>query len=168
MSDDQTGKGPAEETTVFAPGTFLPPGGPAPDPTAAPPPSPPPPPPAPPGATPPPPPPPPTGAPLPPPAPGTYGAPPMGGPGAYPVAQPGVPPGYQQKEKLVAGLLALLLAGLGVHNFYLGNTGKGIAQLVMTITCILWPVAWIWSIVEGIQIFTGSIDTDANGVPLKG
>jgi TM2 domain-containing membrane protein YozV len=94
----------------------------------------------------------------------------MPGVGAYPVAQPGVPPGYQQKEKLVAGLLALLIGSLGIHNFYLGNTGKGVAQLLITVlSCgLLWIVSWIWSIVEGVQILTGTINTDANGVPLKG
>jgi len=106
-------------------------------------------------------------------APGAPGfAPPPGayapGPGAY--AQPGVPPGYPQKEKIVAGLLALLIGGFGIHNFYLGYTGKAVAQLLLTVlSCgILWFVSWIWSIIEGIQILTGSINTDANGVPLKG
>jgi TM2 domain-containing membrane protein YozV len=83
-----------------------------------------------------------------------------------PSVQPGVPPGYVQKEKLVAGLLGILLGYLGVHNFYLGNNGKAIAQLLLFIpTCGL---SSIWGLVEGIMILTGSISTDANGVPLKG
>jgi TM2 domain-containing membrane protein YozV len=85
-----------------------------------------------------------------------------------PVAQPGVPPGYQQKDKMAAGLLGIFLGYLGIHNFYLGNTTKGIIQLVLTLTCIGYIVSWIWGIVEGIMILTGSIDRDANGVPLKG
>ncbi|WCO65586.1 TM2 domain-containing protein [Iamia majanohamensis] len=136
-----------------------------------------PPPPPPPGGPPPPPggaPPPPPGggpgaAPPPPPAQG-FGAP--GGqpgyapPGGPPVAQPGVPPGYQQKEKMVAGLLGILIGGFGVHNFYLGNTTKGIIQIVVTfVTC---GIGAIWGLIEGIMILTGSINTDANGVPLKG
>jgi hypothetical protein len=28
-------------------------------------------------------------------------------------------------------------------------------------------VAWIWGLIEGILIFTGSIATDAKGVPLR-
>lgn len=85
------------------------------------------------------------------------------------MAQPGVPPGYAQKEKLVAGLLGILLGTFGVHNFYLGNTGKAVAQLLITVlSCgILAIVSSIWGLVEGIMILTGSIDTDANGVPLK-
>lgn len=30
------------------------------------------------------------------------------------------------KNKTTAGLLALFLGGLGVHQFYLGNGGKGV------------------------------------------
>ena len=40
------------------------------------------------------------------------------------------------KSKLAAGLIAILIPGWGIHNFYLGYTGKGIAQLVLTLTCI--------------------------------
>ena len=140
------------------------------------------PPPPPPGGTPPPPPPP-GGDPLPPPGSYTppppaggyvppaadYGAPPAAGaygaPG-YAAVVPGVPPGYQQKEKMVAGLLGILIGGFGVHNFYLGYTTKGIIQIVVTIvTC---GIGAIWGLIEGIMILTGSINTDANGVPLKG
>jgi TM2 domain-containing membrane protein YozV len=92
------------------------------------------------------------------------------GPTPAPFGGPGVPPGYVPKDKMVAGLLAILIGYLGVHNFYLGNTGKGVAQLLISVlSCgILLPVSWIWSVIEGVQIFTGSIATDANGVPLKG
>lgn len=75
----------------------------------------------------------------------------------------------QGKSKLAAGLLGILLGYLGVHNFYLGNTGKGVAQLLITIlTCGAGSiVSGIWGLVEGIQILTGLINTDANGVPLS-
>ena len=33
------------------------------------------------------------------------------------------------KNRVTAGVLALLLGGLGVHRFYLGQTGKGILML---------------------------------------
>ena len=135
------------------------------------------PPPPPPGGTPPPPPPP--GG-QPPPPPGGFGTPPpptaapgyapppsgFGAPGGPPVAQPGVPPGYAQKDKMTAGLLGILIGSLGIHNFYLGNTTKGIIQIVVTfVTC---GIGGIWGLIEGIMILTGSINTDANGVPLKG
>lgn len=91
-------------------------------------------------------------------------------PGYAPVAVPGVPPGYVQKEKLTAGLLGILLGVFGVHNFYLGKTGLGITQLLITIlSCgLLAVVSSIWGLIEGVMILTGSIDTDGNGVPLKG
>ena len=70
-----------------------------------------------------------------------------------------------QKSKMAAGLLGIFLGGWGIHNFYLGYTGKGIAQILVTIlTC---GIGAIWGLIEGIMILAGSITTDANGVPLK-
>ncbi|ERJ13183.1 TM2 domain-containing protein [Haloplasma contractile] len=75
------------------------------------------------------------------------------------------------KSKIAAGLLGILIGGLGIHNFYLGYTGKGIAQLLLTVVgwiIIIGPlVAYVWGLVEGIQILTGSIDRDADGRLLK-
>lgn len=73
------------------------------------------------------------------------------------------------KSKMAAGLLGIFLGALGIHNFYLGYTGKAVAQLLITIlSCgILAIVSEIWGLIEGIQILTGSISVDANGVPLK-
>jgi TM2 domain-containing membrane protein YozV len=58
---------------------------------------------------------------------------------------------------------------LGIHNFYLGYNGRGIAQLLISILSCFWlaPVVWIWALIEGILIFTGSIATDAGGFPLR-
>ncbi len=81
--------------------------------------------------------------------------------------------GQEQKSKIAAGILGILLGFLGIHNFYLGNTSKAIVQLLLgtvgaVVLCGLGPIAsGIWGLVEGIMILTGSIDTDANGVPLK-
>ncbi len=73
------------------------------------------------------------------------------------------------KSKMAAGLLGIFLGSLGIHNFYLGYTGKAVAQLLITIlSCgFLAIVSEIWGLIEGIQILTGSISVDANGVPLK-
>lgn len=75
----------------------------------------------------------------------------------------------EQKSKLVAGVLGILLGPLGVHNFYLGYTGKAVAQLLITIlTCGAGAtITGIWGLIEGILILTGSIDKDANNIPLK-
>lgn len=95
-------------------------------------------------------------------------------PGAYVCTNCGVPlsqPVYlgEQKSKLVAGLLGILLGSLGVHNFYLGYTGKAVAQLLITfLTCGAGAtITGIWGLIEGILILTGSIDKDANNIPLK-
>ena len=73
----------------------------------------------------------------------------------------------QAKSKIAAGVLGVipLTGSLGIHNFYLGFTGKAIAQLLMTVlSCgALSVVSWIWSLIEGIMIFTGSINKDAFG-----
>ena len=71
----------------------------------------------------------------------------------------------EQKSKLAAGLLGIFLGGIGVHNFYLGFTGKAIAQIVVTVvTC---GVGSIWGLIEGILILCGSMNKDANGNPLS-
>lgn len=71
----------------------------------------------------------------------------------------------QAKNKIVAGLLGIFLGGFGVHNFYLGYTGKAVAQLLITVLscCMLSFVSSIWGFIEGILILSGNIDTDANG-----
>ena len=93
-------------------------------------------------------------------------------PPAYqqPMAAGGVPAvgpdGTPLKSKMVAGLLGIFLGGFGVHNFYLGNTNKGIIQIVVTlVTC---GIGAIWGTIEGILILVGndSFSTDAQGRPL--
>ena len=81
------------------------------------------------------------------------------------------------KSKMAAGLLGIFLGQFGVHNFYLGYTGKAVAQLLLTIFGYILAIfiigifmvaaAGIWGLVEGIMILSGSINPDANGIPLK-
>jgi len=58
------------------------------------------------------------------------------------------------KSKLAAGILGILVGFLGIHNFYLGFTGKAIAQLLITVVSIgtLSWVSAVWGLVEGILI----------------
>lgn len=71
----------------------------------------------------------------------------------------------EQKSKMTAGLLGIFLGYFGIHNFYLGFTNRAILQIVLTVvTC---GAAGLWGFIEGILILTGSINKDANGVPLS-
>ena len=71
-----------------------------------------------------------------------------------------------QKNKFLAGILAILLGSLGIHNFYLGYTGKGVAQLLMFVFWLGF-FSFIWGIIDAIRIFAGNINCDAKGVPLS-
>lgn len=114
-----------------------------------------------------------------------FGAPPQAPQPPYPYSAPqqpyGVPqPPYaapapmvvdpnMQKSKMAAGLLGIFLGSFGVHNFYLGYTGKAVAQLLITVlTCGFGSfVSGIWGLVEGIMILSGNINVDGKNIPLK-
>ena len=101
-------------------------------------------------------------------------------PAADQYAQPAADPYTQPSADLYGQQYAQPQYGqparaLGIHNFYLGFTGKAIAQVLLT--CLGWilfglgPIAAIiWSIVEGVQILTSNYGTpahrDARGVEL--
>ncbi|MDA0987371.1 MAG: TM2 domain-containing protein [Bacteroidetes bacterium] len=70
------------------------------------------------------------------------------------------------KSKIVAGVLGILLGGIGIHRFYLGFAGIGILQIFVTIcTC---GVGSLWGLIEGILILVGGyLTTDSTGRPLK-
>ena len=70
----------------------------------------------------------------------------------------------ESKSKMTAGLLGIFLGGLGIHNFYLGYTGKAIAQIALS---LCFGAGAIWGFIEGILILCGKITTDAKGNPLK-
>ncbi|MGV0409690.1 NINE protein [Corynebacterium resistens] len=90
-----------------------------------------------------------------------------------------VPPGYTQKNWIVAALLAFFLGSFGVHNFYLGYKSKAMTQLVITLlsyaTIIILigflglVVTGLWAFVEFIMILVGagSYEHDAYGYPLE-
>ena len=96
----------------------------------------------------------------------------------YPANQPNYNPAPAgQKSKVLAGILGIFFGAFGVHNFYLGFTNRAVTQLILSIvgiltTCIgvgavLYFGMMIWGLVEGIQILTGKIEFDADGIPLK-
>jgi hypothetical protein len=94
--------------------------------------------------------------------------------------------GISPKSKVLAVLLAFFVGAFGVHNFYLGRTGRGMTQLtlwggsvmgalVFEATIILAPLAviclmvtsavGIWAFIEFILLIigTGSYKYDAQG-----
>ena len=112
---------------------------------------------------------------------GAYGAEAYGQSGyeqaAYAAGQPAYgQPAYGQpfaagapKQWIVAVLLAFFLGTLGIHNFYLGYTTKGVIQLVLTITVIGIFVSGPWALIDFIMLImrSGSYATDAQGQPLQ-
>ncbi len=111
--------------------------------------------------------------------------------GPYPASFPPPPPGYapypsayvdpsapygrhpitgepfSDKSKVIAGLLQLLgLLGLvGLGRIYLGQTGLGIAQLIVgVVTCGLG--AAIWGVIDAVLILTDRV-RDPYGRPLR-
>ena len=70
----------------------------------------------------------------------------------------------QPKSKIIAILLAVFLGALGIHRFYLGHTGLGIAMLLITVLSAgaLAFVTFIWSIIDVVLIATDSLRDSAN------
>lgn len=107
-------------------------------------------------------------APPPPPPPGAPYAPYPGMPyGVSPAAPYGLHPmtgiPYSEKSKIVAGLLQILLP-LGIGRFYIGDTGLGVAQLLVTIfTC---GIGALWPVIDGI-IILASDSKDSQGYMLR-
>ncbi len=107
--------------------------------------------------------------------------------GAYGYSQPGYnQPGYTpyytepttaaptekpraRGTRLATGVLAFTLgAAFGAHDYYIGKNSLGLAHILVfflgSIVCGIGPVvSAIWSIVEGVKAFKGTL-TDGNGV----
>jgi TM2 domain-containing membrane protein YozV len=64
---------------------------------------------------------------------------------SYPTAQP-------ENKKIIAGVLAIVLGGLGIHKFILGYTQEGIIQLIIGFC----GVGYIIGLIEGIIYLTKS------------
>ena len=59
------------------------------------------------------------------------------------------------KNKTVYGILAILLGGLGIHKFYVGDTKNGIIYLILGV-CTFGSVGGILGIITGIMALTKS------------
>jgi len=71
-------------------------------------------------------------------------------------------------KKLVAGILGILLGGLGIHKFYLGYKQEGLIMLLVsliggTVTCgVGYGVVGVIGLVEGILYLTKSDEEFVN------
>jgi TM2 domain-containing membrane protein YozV len=54
------------------------------------------------------------------------------------------------KNKVVAGVLAILLGWLGVHHYYLGSVGAGVIELI--VSCFTAGIGSLIGIVEGVLL----------------
>ncbi len=70
------------------------------------------------------------------------------------------------KKGLIVLLLCFFLGPLGIHRFYLGQTGSGVAMLILSITFIGLIVSGIWAFVDLICILLGNYKLP-NGETLK-
>ncbi|WP_062216070.1 TM2 domain-containing protein [Streptomyces sp. NBRC 109706] len=92
---------------------------------------------------------------------GAYGQP---GYGQDPNAPYGYDPygrPYSHKSKVVAGVLQILLGGLGAGRWYTGHPGMAVAQLL---TC---GGLGVWSLIDGILFLVKDDRTDGDGRVLK-
>lgn len=67
-------------------------------------------------------------------------------------APAGKPAGAE--KKIVAGILGILLGGLGIHKFYLGYTMQGIIQIVISVFSL--GFGSLIGLIEGIIYLTKS------------
>jgi TM2 domain-containing membrane protein YozV len=68
-----------------------------------------------------------------------------------PPASPAPAPDPGDRNKYVAALIAFLIGPLGIHRFYLGRTGSGIAMLILTCTIFGLVVSVPWAFIDMIR-----------------
>jgi TM2 domain-containing membrane protein YozV len=63
------------------------------------------------------------------------------------------------KSRVLAGILNIIIPGVG--RMYLGFAATGVLQFILTpMTC---GVFWLWAIIDGILMLTGSVKLDGYG-----
>lgn len=70
------------------------------------------------------------------------------------------------KSRLAYILLGLFLGGLGIHNFYAGYAGRGVAQLLITLF-IGWLVVPLVAVMIWVIVEICTTTRDAQGVPFN-
>lgn len=59
----------------------------------------------------------------------------------------------KKKSKLITFLLWFFFGALGIHRFYIGDTGLGIAMLLLG-----WLTLGIWPFIDGIYVLVKRVD----------
>lgn len=76
-------------------------------------------------------------------------------PGTSPPPVAAQPPRFEpdalDRNRFIAALLAFLIGPLGIHRFYLGRIGSGIAMLVLTCTVIGLFITLPWALIDMIR-----------------
>ena len=70
------------------------------------------------------------------------------------------------RKILPAFLLAWFVGPLGVHRFYAGQTGSGVAMLLISLTLVGLLVTGIWALIDLIVLATGNFK-DGDGELMK-
>lgn len=68
---------------------------------------------------------------------------------------------YSSKSRVAAGILGVLLGGIGVHRFYLGYIGIGIVQIVVSL--VTFGIGGLWGFIEGVIILANGDWKDSRG-----
>lgn len=104
---------------------------------------------------------------------------PSGAPAAAPQQAAPAPKPRKARSRYAAAAFGIVMGAFGVHNFYLGNIGRGIGQAAITlgVYCLVMGyvlpgfagllLSGLWGFIEGVLIAVGDIKTDAYGKPLR-
>ena len=65
------------------------------------------------------------------------------------------------KDKVTAALLCFFFGGIGIHNFYMGESKKGIARIILSVLC---GIGGIIALIDFIKILVGSYKYDPNAI----
>ncbi|HYW16456.1 MAG TPA: TM2 domain-containing protein [Allosphingosinicella sp.] len=66
-------------------------------------------------------------------------------------ARPALGPLDDDRNKYIAALIAFFIGWLGIHRFYLGRTGSGIAMVILSCTLVGLLVTLPWAFVDMIR-----------------
>ena len=65
------------------------------------------------------------------------------------------------QDKTMMIIMCILLGGIGIHNFMMGETKKGIFKIIMCLCC---GIGYIFAIIDLVKICTDSYVADPNAL----